>query len=408
MPQMRRKMAEPDRSVRQTAWQAMMEKWKQKNLDDIFDEMISLRHKIAVNAGEKNYRDYRFKEFHRFDYTPEDCYLFHSTSFEIAVPALQKMFENRRKIMHLDTIRPWDFDSVQPCDLYGRPALSPFKKTEELISGVRKMVGRLHPDFDKLIANMDRLGLLDLASRKGKAPGGYLQNLEEHRQQFIFGNIVGSNDDIYLLLHEGGHAFHSAACRDEPLITYRHAPIEFAEVASKAMELLGSRYLGEFYKETDARRAWREKLEDTVYTLVWVANVDAFQHWIYEHPQENRERRRKAWLEINNRFFGQLYDWTGLTEYQVTMWHRQLHIFQFPFYYIEYAIAQLGAIWIWRQSQQNLNIAINHYRAALALGGSKPLPELFAAAGLEFDFSARTIEPLIEAVMNEWEKVRDA
>jgi oligoendopeptidase F len=179
-------------------------------------------------------------------------------------------------------------------------------------------------------------------------------------------------------------------------------------VASQAMELLGSKYLNIFYNDADARRAWREKLEDTVYTLVWVANVDAFQHWIYEHPQENRERRRKAWLEINNRFFGQLYDWTGLTEYQAAMWHRQLHIFQIPFYFIEYAIAQLGAIGIWRQSQNNINIAINHYRAALALGGSKPLPELFAAAGLEFDFSARTIEPLIEAVMNEWEKVRDA
>jgi oligoendopeptidase F len=409
MPQTRHKLAEPDRALREAAWRAMMQRYKQDadRLDDIFDEMVALRHKIAINAGQANYRDYRFKEWHRFDYTPEDCYRYHNAVTETVVPALDRIFQHRREVMHLETMRPWDFDPGQPADPYGRAPLCPFSRTEELISGVRKMVGRLHPDFDKLIANMDELGLLDLASRKCKAPGGYLEALEERRRQFIFGNTVGSNSDIYLLLHEGGHAFHSAACRDEPLVTYRHAPLEFAEVASQAMEMLGSRYLGEFYNEADARRAWREKLEVTVYGLIGTANIDAFQHWIYEHPQEDRQGRHKAWLEINKRFFGQ-YDWSGLSDYREIMWHRLLHIFQFPFYFIEYAIAQLGAIGIWRQSQEDINIAINHYRVALALGGSKPLPELFAAAGLEFDFSARTVRPLIGAVMNEWEKVRDA
>jgi oligoendopeptidase F len=388
----------------------MMQRWMQdaERLDGIFDEMITLRHKTALNAGELNYRDYKFKEKHRFDYTPEDCYRYHNAVKEAVVPALGRILRHRQEVMHLDRMRPWDFNPGQPADPYGRAALCPFKRTEDLVSGVRKIVGRFHPDFDRVIANMDEFGLLDLASRKGKAPGGYQESLEERRQQFIFGNVVGSNDDIYLLLHEGGHAFHSAACRDEPLIAYRFAPVEFCEVASMAMELLGSRYLGEFYNEADARRAWREKLEDTVFGLVWVANIDAFQHWIYEHPQEGRQGRHKAWLKIFNSLFGQFYDWSGLPDYRSTAWHRQLHIFQAPLYYIEYGIAQLGALGIWQQAQDNLDTAINHYRAALALGGSKPLPELFAAAGVEFDFPARTVGPLIETVMNEWEKVRDA
>jgi oligoendopeptidase F len=410
MPQIRRKLAEPDRALREAAWRAMMQRWKQdaEGLDDIFDEMLSLRHKIAINAGEANFRDYRFKEFHRFDYTPEDCYRYHNAAAETVVPALGRIFQYRQEVMRLETMRPWDFDPMQPADPYGRASLCPFKPVEDLVSGIRKIVGRLHPDFDGQIGNMDRLGLLDLVSRKGKAPGGYQSSLNERRQQFIFGNTVGSNNDIYLLLHEGGHAFHSEASRDEPLVTYRHAPIEFCEVASQAMEMLGSRYLSEFYKETDARRAWREKLEEVVFILVWIANIDAFQHWIYEHPDEDRQGRHKAWLEINNRFFGKLYDWSGLSDYRETIWHRQLHIFQVPFYYIEYGIAQLGALGIWQQAQNNIDAAVNNYRTALALGGSKPLPELFAAACLEFDFSARTVEPLIEAVMNEWEKVCDA
>jgi len=410
MPQIGQKLAEPDRALREEAWRAASQRRQQDTgrLDDIFDEMVSLRHKIALNAGKPNYRDYKFKQMYRFDYTPEDCNCYHNAVIETAVPAFGRILRHRRQVMHLDTMRPWDFFPVQPADPYGRAPLRPFTQVKELVSGVRNIVRQLHPDFDRLITDMDTLGLLDLASRKGKAPGGYQASLQERRQQFIFGNVVGSNSDIDLLLHEGGHAFHAAACCDEPLAAYRHAPIEFCEVASMTMELLGSRYLDEFYNTADTRRAWREKLEGTVYGLIWVANIDAFQHWIYEHPQEDRQRRHEAWVQINQRFFGQFYDWSGLSEYHKTAWHKQLHIFQCPFYYIEYGIAQLGALGIWLQAQDNIDAAVNHYRAALALGGSKPLPELFAAAGLEFDFSARTVGPLVEAVMNEWEKVRDA
>lgn len=410
MPQMRHKLTEPDRALRKAAWLATAQRRQQdaERLDDIFDEMVALRHKIALNSGEKNYCDYKFKQWHRFDYTPKHCFNYHEAVIETVVPAFGRIVENRQKTMRFDTIRPWDFDPTQPADPYRRTALHPFTKVDDLVKGIRKMVGKLHPDFEKNIANMDSLGLLDLASRKNKAPGGYQESLHEHRQQFIFGNVVGSGDDIYLLLHEGGHAFHSAACHDEPITSYRQAPIEFCEVASMGMEMLGSRYLNEFYNASDTQRAWREHLEGLIYGLIWIANIDSFQHWIYENPLENRQQRRQAWTKINKRFFGQLYDWSELENYRLTMWHRQLHIFQVPFYYIEYGIARLGALGIWLQSKKDINTAVNNYRRALALGGSKPLPELFAATGLKFDFSAKTVSPLIEAVMKEWETVRDA
>jgi oligoendopeptidase F len=410
MPQIGRKLSEPDRTIREKAWRAMMERRKQdaEKLDDIYDKMISLRNNIATNAGFKNFRDFRFKEWYRFDYTPEDCFKYHDAVTQAVVPAMEKIFKSRREIMKLDSIRPWDFDVHQPADPYGRKALAPYKKAAELVRGVRKMVGQLCPEFDNTIAKMDKTGLLDLVSRKGKAPGGYQSTLNERRTQFIFGNTVGSNGDIYLLLHEGGHAFHSEASRDFSLVSYRQAPLEFCEVASQAMELIGSRYLTEFYSEADAKRAWREQLEDVICIFAWIANIDAFQHWIYENPTQSKQGRRKGWLEINRRFYGELYDWSGLLEYREMMWHRQSHLFQCPLYYIEYGISLLGAIGIWLQSRKDINMAVNNYRKALALGGSRPLPELFKAAGLEFDFSVRTVKPLIDALMEEWEKVKEA
>ena len=410
MPQIGLKLSEPDRAIREKAWRAIMERRKQdaEKFDDIYDKVVSLRNNIAINAGFKNFRDYKFKEWYRFDYTPQDCFKYHEAVTQAVVPAMEKIFKSRREIMKLDTIRPWDFDLHQPADPYGRKALAPYKNAAELVRGVRKMVGQLCPDFDKTIANMDDMGLLDLVSRKGKAPGGYQTSLDERRTQFIFGNTVGSNSDIHLLLHEGGHAFHSEACKNQKLIMYRHPPIEFCEVASQTMELIGHRYMNEFYSQAEANRAWREYLENVIYIFAWIANIDAFQHWIYENPTESKQSRCKAWLEINRRFFGELYDWSGIMEYREMMWHRQSHLFQCPLYYIEYGISLLGAIGIWLQSLKSVDTAVNNYRKALALGGSKALPELFAAAGLKFDFSANTVEPLVIAIMQEWEKVKNA
>ncbi|NLF32591.1 MAG: M3 family oligoendopeptidase, partial [Planctomycetes bacterium] len=250
-------------------------------------------------------------------------------------------------------------------------------------------------------AMMRDAGLLDLASRKGKAPGGYATTLAEARRPFIFMNAVGVDRDVRTLLHEGGHAFHALAASDEPLVNYRHAPIEFCEVASMGMELLADGHLDVFYGGADLARSRREHLEGVIMILPWVATIDAFQHWIYTHPDHGLQERRAAWVAIHDRFGGGVVDWTGLEEAKASLWHRQLHIFEMPFYYIEYGIAQLGALQLWVRARTDPAAALDAYKAALALGGSRPLPELFAAAGLRFDFSAATLGPLVEAVAAE-------
>jgi oligoendopeptidase F len=252
---------------------------------------------------------------------------------------------------------------------------------------------------------MDEFGLLDLASRKGKAPGGYQSTLAEARKPFIFMNAVGLDGDLRTLLHEGGHAFHAFATQDEPLLPYRHAPMEFCEVASMSMELLAGEHLDVFYGDDELARSRREHLEGVITLLPWIATIDGFQHWIYQNPDASAEGRREAWLRVRDRFAGFVVDWTGLEDEHRNLWHRQLHIFEVPFYYIEYGIAQLGALQVWVRSREVGAQALKDYRSALSLGGSRPLPELFEAAGIRFDFSSETIQPLVQAVSEELEKL---
>jgi oligoendopeptidase F len=247
---------------------------------------------------------------------------------------------------------------------------------------------------------MHASGWLDLESRKGKAPGGYQETYQEERRPFIFMNAVGLHRDVETLLHEGGHAFHTFACRDEPLMAYRHAPIEFCEVASMGMELLCLDHLGEFYGADEPSRAKREQLEGIIQVLAWIATIDAFQHWVYLNPGQTREQRRDHWLALHNRFGGQ-EDYSGYEEQLAYAWHRQLHPFIVPLYYIEYGIAQLGALQIWVNAKADYKRTVRAYQSALALGGSRPLPELFEAAGIRLDFSAETMVPLIDAVRGE-------
>jgi oligoendopeptidase F len=243
-------------------------------------------------------------------------------------------------------------------------------------------------------------GELDLDSRKGKAPGGYMSTRDEIRRPFIFMNAAGLHRDVEVLLHESGHAFHSLAARNDPIVAYRHAPIEFAEVASMTMELFADDLYGAFYDEAGAARAKRKHLEGIIRLLPWVAQIDAFQHWVYAHPEHSREERARHWLELEGRF-GPALDWSGYEHVRESLWQRQLHLYEVPFYYIEYGIAQLGALQIWTQFREDAAAAVGNYRSALALGGSRPLPELFAAAGARFDFSADTIAPLMDAVDTE-------
>jgi len=403
MPQMHKYLYEPDRTLRESAWNAAADRRlaDAEKLDEIFDEMLDLRIQIAHNAGFSNYRDYIFREYHRFDYTVDDCKAFHDSVEKSVIPLLANIYSERKIDMSLDSLRPWDLYA----DPKSRPSLKPFETVDQLIAGCQKIFTKLDTELAHQFKQMSDLGLLDLDSRTGKAPGGYQETLNEARKPFIFANAVGVDQDVLTLLHESGHAFHAFARADDPLVNYRHAPIEFCEVASMSMELLAGDHIDILYCQPDAHRSLKNKFEQIVYILPWVATIDAFQHWLYENPGHTHADRNKAFIDIHNRFAGQFIDFTDLAQKHENLWHRQLHIFQFPFYYIEYGIAQLGALGLWLQSKKDTVSAIANYKKALALGGSKPLPELFKAARLEFDFSQKTIEPLMNAVADELQKL---
>jgi oligoendopeptidase F len=392
---------EPDRSRREKAWRTATDCYYavRDTLDDIFDKMLELRGRIAGNAGFANYRDYKFREYHRFDYTPEDCKAFHSAIQKILVPLQCDMWHRRSEEMRLHPLRPWDLVA----DTHALPPLKPFEQPNDFIPAMRILFEHLDPELGARFAQMQELGLLDLLSRKGKAPGGYQCTLDEARKPFIFMNAAGSDDDVRVLLHESGHAFHALASADEPLADYRHAPMEFCEVASMSMELLALPQLGVFYNADQQRRRRRLVAESTVRLLLAVAVNDAFQHWLYEVPGRTRGQRCAKWIELQNAYGQNTLDWAGLEQYRGFGWHRILHFFQVPFYYIEYGIAQLGALGMWRRSKTDFASALRDYKKALTLGGSRPLPELFAAAGLTFDFSENTIRQAADLLRNEWE-----
>jgi oligoendopeptidase F len=403
LPQMGKYLLETDRALRERAWKATAERRLKDSgrMEEIFEGMFALRNNIARNAGFSSFVDYQFKAYHRFDYEPRDCKKYHETVERLIVPLNGKILGKRREQMKLRSLRPWD----TAVDALGEKPLAPFKDANGLIKATGSIFKRLDRDLGLQFQEMNDLGLLDLASRKGKAPGGYQNTLSEARKPFIFMNAVGIDDDVRTLLHESGHAFHALACADEPIVDYRQAPMEFCEVASMAMELLGGNYLSEFYNPHDLQRSSREHLEGIIQTLAWVANIDAFQHWLYEHPQHSVNERCQAWVGFYEQFGGKFIDWSDLTPIKNNLWHRQLHIFEVPFYYIEYGIAQLGALQVWLNYRRNPKKGLADYKRGLALGGSRPVGELYRAAGISFDFSESIIKPLVEAVTEEWEKL---
>jgi len=398
MPQMGPYMQENDRDVREQAFHAVADRRLQdaEKLDAIFDKMVKLRNTIADNADLDDYRAWAFLAKHRFDYSPATCESFHRGVHEHAVPLMHSMNAHRREAMGLDVLRPWDLE-VDPC---GRPPLRPFNGGQELIDGASGIFHRMDTSLGELFDTMREGDALDLESRKGKAPGGYQYDRERRRLPFIFMNAAGLMRDVDTMVHEAGHAFHSMLSRDEPLVAYRHPPIEFAEVASMSMELIAHPFLDEFLSEEEAGRARRKHLEGVVGTLCWVATIDAFQHWIYTHPHHTQDQRDIYWLELHAKF-GPDVSWEGLESPRTKLWHRQLHLFEVPFYYIEYGIAQLGALQMWMIYREDPKRAIELYRSALQLGGSRPLPELFESAGLVFDFSPAIIERLLGEVETE-------
>ncbi len=395
-------LEETDRSVREDAWKLTSTRrlHDRDTLDGLFDTMRKLRGEIAEEAGFANFVDYAFRSRERFDYGVDDSIRFHESVEKVVVPLMRQIQEKHRLALGVETLRPWD-TAVDPL---GRPPLVPFKDVEQLAAGTEAVLRDVDPALGEQFAFLREHQLLDLANRKGKAPGGYQTTYEDRRLPFIFMNAVGLDSDVRILLHEGGHAFHTLACRGEPLSAYRESPIEFCEVASMTMELLGARRLDPFYGQADAERSNRKLLEGIVLVLPWIATVDAFQHWIYSHPDHTREERKAAWRGLLDRFGGSI-DWSGHEDARDHSWHRQLHIFLYPFYYIEYGIAQLGALQIWQRSFTDRPGAVANYRKALGLGGSRPLPELFAAAGIKFDFSDRLIASLMDTIGSELEKL---
>ncbi len=403
IPQLQPFLLDNDRDVRERAFRLMAEPYieHRDELAELFDQQFAIRRQIAQNAGFDNYRDYMHREKNRFDYTPEDCEHFQAAVEQTVVPAVERILERRRQRMGLETLRPWD-TAVDPL---GRPALKPFEEVPELIERAVGIFGKVDRTLGGYFDRMAEKRLLDLDSRKGKAPGGYCTSFPHRGLPFIFMNAVGVQGDVNTLLHEAGHAFHVFEAHSQPLVWQRHPGSEMAEVASMSMELLTAPYVsraeGGYYSDEDARRARIEHLEGILEILPHIAAVDAFQHWIYTSGEgHDAAARDAAWLEIRRRFEPGV-DWSGLEEQRVARWYRQLHIFLYPFYYIEYGIAQLGALQVWRNSLHDQAQATESYRNALSLGATRPLPELFEAAGAKLVFDADTMGELVSLVENQ-------
>lgn len=393
-------LKENDEALRKEIFEKMAARRSQdvEALDNLFSELIQLRHKIATNAGFDNYRDYKFESLGRFDYTKEDCFDFHKSIKEEIVPLVKKISEKQAKDLGKDKLKPWDGE----VDPKGRKPLKPFETGQELLDKTVSIFNKIDPFFGDCLTTMDKLGHLDLESKDGKSPGGYNYPLYEIGVPFIFMNAVGSHRDLITMVHEGGHAVHSFLNRDLELTGFQSLPSEVAELSSMSMELLTMDYWQDFYdNEEDLTRAKIEQLETILKILPWVATIDEFQHWIYENPNHSVAERKEKWTQILEDYGTGVTDWSGYESVRENTWQRQLHLFEVPFYYIEYGMAQLGALAVWKNSKSDFKKAIEDYKNALSLGYTKSIPEIYMTAGVTFDFSRKNISELAEFIQEE-------
>lgn len=401
--QMRPVFMQNDRTKREEAFQLIHERQIQDRqaLNDLWVKMFKLRQQMARNAGFDNFLEYQWKNMNRFDYTPEDSRSFHAAIEQVVVPAAERLHERRRQELGVDTLRPWDTE----VDPQGREPLRPFNDEGTLKEGTSSIFNQVDPELGAYFQAMRDENLLDLANRKGKAPGGYCTSFDLMHKPFIFMNAVGVHDDLQTMLHEAGHAFHVFETASLPYHQQGEVPMEFAEVASMAMELLAAPYLvkdkGGFYSADESARARTEHLEGSILFWPYMAVVDAFQHWAYTSGDAALDPANcdAKWAELWQRFMHGV-DYSGLEEWVKTGWHRKLHIFRVPFYYIEYGLAQLGAVQVWANSLKDHQHALNQYRRALTLGGTKPLPELYQSAGARLAFDADTLGQAVELMEN--------
>jgi len=394
----------PKRELREEVYRKIQERRLQDKdqLNELFTKLVGLRDQVARNAGFENYRDYKFEDLGRFDYTKEDTFQFHEAVKTQVRPLVDFIYDRKRQKLGLPTLRPWDTEAEPE----GVKPLTPFATGEELVNKTIECFNRMNPFFGECLTKMKEMGRLDLDSRKGKAPGGYNCPLPETGAPFIFMNAAGQMSDVTTMVHEGGHAIHSFLAHELPLTAFKEYPMEIAEVASMTMELFSMDYWDVFFdNEEDLQRAKQHQLERVITIFPWIATIDKFQHWIYENPNHTLEQRTEIWRSILNDYTSIAIDVSGLEEYRKYSWQRQLHLYEVPFYYIEYGIAQLGAIGLWKQFKEDKDKAINNYINALRLGGTKTLPQLYEAAGLKFSFSPEYISELMLFVHGEMEKV---
>lgn len=404
LQQAARFLEDPDRTIREDVYRKIANRRLQDKeaLNLLYTELLQKRHQVALNAGFENYRDYRFMELGRFDYTKEDCFQFHEAVKLHVMPLVDQIYAAKRKKLGLDTLRPWDVEAEPE----GIQPLRPFKNGEELLEKTIACFQRLKPFFADCLRKMKEMGHLDLESRKGKAPGGYNCPLAESGAPFIFMNAAGQLDDVTTMVHEGGHAIHSFLTHSLELHGFKEYPTEIAEVASMSMELFSMDFWDEFFtSEEELKRAKEQQLERVITIFPWIATIDKFQHWVYENPGHTETERAEAWMRIQDEFTSKELDVSGLDEIRRYGWQRQLHLYEVPFYYIEYGIAQLGAIGLWQQYKNDKDQAITNYISALSAGGTKKLPELFEAAGLKFDFSPAYISGLMQFVKGEMDRI---
>lgn len=400
--QMKKYQKDPDRNKRERAWKLVCEKITEKTdeFNKLFDDLKEIRIQIAQNAGFNSYRDYMHRAKGRFDYTPEDIFKFHKSVEKIVIPFVKELNKKRKEKLNVKRLRPWDID----VDIDGK-TLKPFDSEDEFVDKAIRILDKIKPEFGEKLKMMKKSGFLDLQNRKGKAPGGYNFPLAEHGAAFIFMNAVGLNSDVRTLLHEAGHAMHSFAKADKKVSQYKNTPSELAELASMAMELLTLEYLDEYYKEEeDFKKAKREQLEGTIQFLPWAMIVDALQQWVYTNPDHTQEERTEYFKTLMDRF-NEGVDWSGLDGEKGERWLKQLHIFEVPFYYIEYAISQLGAIAIYKNYKKNGAKAIEQYENFLKLGYSKSVSDIYGAAGIRFDFSEDYIKEIVEFIKEELESI---
>jgi len=393
-------LEEPKRAYREEIYHKINRRILEnaEDLETLYDKLLEKRHQIALNAGFDNFRDYRFRKLGRFDYTPDDCADFHNSIRDEILPLVEQLYLHRKKGLEIDKLRPWDLH----VDSSGKQPLRPFQNMDDLVRKATICLQRVHPQFGEVLTHMRELGHLDLDSRPGKRPGGYNMPLLLTGVPFIFMNASRSLGDMRTLLHECGHAAHSYLTRDLPLSFTRRVPSEVAELAAMSMELLTMDHWDVFFtKEKELKRARLQQLETVLKVLPWIATIDKFQHWVYTHPGHSRAERQAIWLQCFKEFNSSYIDHEGLEEYAAHLWHKQLHLFEVPFYYIEYGIAQLGAIAIWKQYRTHPAQTVEKYRTALRLGYTRNIRDIYDTAGISFDFSKGYVHQLGQFIKSE-------